>query len=120
MFNISSTLTYRVLLGDPVVNEIQTEAKDVISNEVLPAFKNLQIYLETEYTKHARQAPGISVLPQGLTMYQAYLEYHTTIEGITPGKSTFTLASNLLRATNTAAAKLDIYNEWPILNSMSG
>ena len=78
------------ILGDPVVKEIQAEAKDVISNKVLPAFKNLQIFLETEYSKQTRPGPGISVLPQGATMYQGYLEYYTTIEGITPGKATFT------------------------------
>jgi len=36
--------------------------------------------------KHVRPSPGISVLPDGLKMYQGYLEYFTTIEGITPGK----------------------------------
>lgn len=68
-----------------MVKELQAEAKDVISNEVLPAFKNLQIYVENEYMNHVRPVPGIAVLPQGDTMYQAYLEYHTSIAGITPG-----------------------------------
>ena len=84
---MSRTLTDPVIPGDPVVKEIQAEAKDVISNKVLPAFKNLQIYLETEYANHTRPGPGILVLPQGAIMYQAYLEYHTTIAGITPGKA---------------------------------
>ena len=75
------------LLGDPVVTEIQAQAEDVISNEVLPAFKLLQVFIESEYINHLRPAPGIRFLPQGPAMYQAYLDYHTGIAGITPGKN---------------------------------
>jgi uncharacterized protein (DUF885 family) len=67
------------------VTEIQNEAKEVITNEVLPAFKNMEIYILDEYMNHLRTSPGISILPGGQKMYQGYLEFHTSISNISPG-----------------------------------
>ena len=77
------------------MDELQNEAKEVISNDVLPAFKNMEIYILDEYINHLRSSPGISSLPNGLEMYQGYLEYHTTISDISPGFKDFIGFKNL-------------------------
>jgi uncharacterized protein (DUF885 family) len=50
------------------------------------AFKKLGEYLQSEYMNHLRPNPGISTLPYGDEMYQGFLEYHTSMSGLTPEK----------------------------------
>ena len=64
--------------------DIQERAKSAIQNDVLPAFQQLKIFIENVYMKITRKWPGLSYVPDGEQKYQRYLEYHTTIEGITP------------------------------------
>ena len=64
--------------------DIQERAKSAIQNDVLPAFQQLKIFVENVYMKMTRKWPGLSYVPNGEQKYQRYLEYHTTIEGITP------------------------------------
>ncbi len=45
------------------------------------AFKKLADYLQSEYMLHLRPNPGLSTLPDGLKMYQGFLEYHTSMSG---------------------------------------
>ncbi len=70
--------------------EIQTEAKHVISDFVLPAFQKLNVYIREVYMRHLRPTkatPGLLCVPNGLKMYQTLLELYTSIDGITAGKS---------------------------------
>ncbi len=68
----------------PSVVAIQKEALQVIRDEVLPAFKKLKNYVQNEYIRHLRPKIGLSSLPDGEKLYQSFLEFHTTIKGITP------------------------------------
>ena len=69
---------------ESAAQDIQESAKSTIQNDVLPAFKKLRDFVLTDYKRHTRKWPGISSVPNGEQRYQRYLEYHTTIEGITP------------------------------------
>lgn len=74
---------FQKLMGNSeAVENIKEEAKRTIHHKVIPAFEKLQSYLFDEYFMHLREFPGISSLDDDI--YQAYLEYYTTIEGITP------------------------------------
>ena len=64
--------------------DIQRKAKNVIEKELLPAFAKLKMFIENVYMKMTRKWPGLSYVPNGEQRYQRYLEYHTTIEGISP------------------------------------
>ena len=64
--------------------DIQDRAKSSIQNNVLPAYQKLKVFIEHVYMKMTRKWPGLSNVPNGEQRYQRYLEYHTTIEGITP------------------------------------
>lgn len=52
--------------------------------ELLPAYDKLDKFIQNEYMLHLRPTPGISSINNGLDYYKACLEYHTSIEGITP------------------------------------
>jgi uncharacterized protein (DUF885 family) len=78
-----------LFLDNSTIKKIQWAAKAIISKKVLPAFKKLRNYVKNEYMKHLRPGPGISAVPGGLDMYKGYLEYYTTLTGITPGKSKY-------------------------------
>ena len=94
--------------------DIQESAKVTIQNEVLPAYKKLKSFVENVYMKIARKWPGLSSVPNGEQKYQKYLEYHTTIEGITPEEVHNLGLSEVQRikklALNTAEEKLEIQN----------
>ena len=64
--------------------DVQERAKETIQNEVFPAFRKLEKFVLNEYMMHTRKWPGLASLPNGDKRYQRYLEYETTIEGITP------------------------------------
>ena len=62
--------------------ELQEKAKKIIHHKIRPAYEKLKAFLNDEYSKHLRKFPGISSLNNNI--YLKYLEYHTTIKGITP------------------------------------
>ena len=64
--------------------DVQEKAKDTIQNEVFLAFRKLEKFVLNEYMMHTRKWPGLASLQNGEKRYQRYLEYQTTIEGITP------------------------------------
>ena len=78
------------LLGSPLINNwfyFITNQKKKNLTETLNwitfdlAFKKLADYLQSEYMLHLRPNPGLSSLPDGLKMYQGFLEYHTSMSG---------------------------------------
>lgn len=52
------------------------EAK--IGQEVIPAYRRLHHYLQTEYLPQARDTVGMSELPNGASWYAYLVRYHTT------------------------------------------
>ncbi|XP_059092236.1 uncharacterized protein LOC131887623 [Tigriopus californicus] len=67
-------------LGGDKLDLMQSRAKTLIRDQVLPSFKNLANFLQSEYHKAARKEPGISSLPKGLEMYQSLVKFHTALE----------------------------------------
>ena len=63
--------------------DIESLAKKIIKDKVVPAFKKLNDFVQDEYSPKARAEPGVWSLPNGKKFYQKCLEYHTTIKGIT-------------------------------------
>lgn len=57
---------------------IKAEMLDVISKEVLPAYKRLARFLEVTYIPAGRTEPGISALPDGAKYYAFALRRTTT------------------------------------------
>ncbi len=74
---------FEKLLGDSAqVQNIQEEAKRIIHHEIMPSYESLKVFLTDEYSRHLRDLPAISSIDSEL--YEKYLEYHTSIKGITP------------------------------------
>lgn len=61
-----------------------SEAYTVIKNQILPAFKSLEIFLEGKYMKHVRKGPGLISMGnlKGEEYYQACLDHSTSIKGV--------------------------------------
>jgi hypothetical protein len=92
------------------ITEIQNEAKELISTEILPAFKNLEIFILDEYMNHVRTSPGIWALPDGSQMYKAYLEYHTSLDDITAGFFRTEVSVDICFAYLDPISKVQIYS----------
>ena len=55
-------------------------AKKVISEKVVPEFKRIKNFFETEYLPSARESIGVSETPNGREYYQNLLNYYTTLD----------------------------------------
>ncbi len=52
---------------------------------MLPAFQELRDFVHGEYSNNLRHGPGIiDSCHDGKELYQAFIDYHTTAEGMTP------------------------------------
>lgn len=67
-------------LGGDKLDLIQSRAKTLIRDQVMPAFKNLADFLQTKYFEAARTELAISSLPNGLEMYQRLVKFNTALE----------------------------------------
>ena len=54
-----------------------------VSDQVLPAYRRLAAFLQTDYLPKALEAPGRWALKDGDRLYASELQYHTTVE-VTP------------------------------------
>ncbi len=57
--------------------------KSSIMNDLVPSYKKLADFLQTEYLPKARSTSGINALPQGKEMYAYFVKYWTTTD-LTP------------------------------------
>lgn len=53
-------------------------AKEVIKNKVIPEFKTIKTFFETEYLPKTRTTLGISKTPNGKAYYQNRIDFYTT------------------------------------------
>lgn len=60
--------------------ELKQLYMDAITNDIIPSYKKLAVYLEKEYLPRARKSSGISALPGGKAMYSYLVKYYTTTE----------------------------------------
>lgn len=61
-------------------DSIQEAAREAISNNVIPEFKRIKKFFETEYFPNTRKSLGASELPNGEEYYDYLLEYYTTLD----------------------------------------
>lgn len=55
-------------------------AKKAISEKVVPQYKRIKKFFETEYLPAARESIGVSETPNGREYYQNLLNYYTTLD----------------------------------------
>ncbi len=71
--NLPSTLTAKQ--RDSVLNA----AEIAIRTNVVPQFRRIKNFFETEYLPKARNSVGVSEIPRGKEYYQNRLDYYTTL-----------------------------------------
>ncbi|WP_074407154.1 DUF885 domain-containing protein [Aquimarina megaterium] len=59
-------------------DSIHNAAKEVIKNKVIPQFKRIKTFFETEYLPKTRTAIGVSQTPNGKAYYQNRINFYTT------------------------------------------
>ena len=59
-------------------DSLQLAARDVVNNEVIPAFKSVKEFFETTYYPSTRKTIGVSQTPNGSDYYQSRIDFYTT------------------------------------------
>lgn len=59
-------------------DSLLTAAKKVIEDSVIPTFKGIKAFFETEYLPASRDAIGVSAQPGGAEFYQNRINFYTT------------------------------------------
>ena len=59
-------------------DSVLTAAKNVIEQKVVPEFKRIKTFFETEYFPKTRTTLGVSETPNGVTYYQNRINFYTT------------------------------------------
>ena len=65
-------------INDLQKDSIITQAKLAVGNKVIPQFKRIKEFFETEYIPNTRETIGVSEIPNGLKYYQNRINYYTT------------------------------------------
>lgn len=59
-------------------DSLQTQARKIISTQVIPSYKDIKKFFEEEYYPKARKSLGASEWPNGKAYYEALVKHHTT------------------------------------------
>lgn len=59
-------------------DSVLTAAQTAISESVIPTFKKIKAFFETEYLPQTREAIGVSTTPNGAEFYQNRIDFYTT------------------------------------------
>jgi prolyl oligopeptidase len=59
-------------------NQIIDNAKELITNKIIPAYQELNAYLKNEYLPKSRDSIGLDGVPNGKEWYEYVTRYHTT------------------------------------------
>lgn len=70
-------------IGNTLRDSIHMAARKLISDSVVPAFREIKAFFENEYIPKTREAIGLSSVPGGKELYQNRINYYTTGEGYT-------------------------------------
>ncbi len=70
-------------LPEPLRAEIKRQGLETMDTIVMPAYRRLLNFMETDYLPKARPNIGLSSLPGGAAQYEALVKYYTTLD-ITP------------------------------------
>lgn len=60
-------------------DSVLSAAEIAIKNNVIPQFRRIKKFFETEYLPNARTSVGVSEIPRGREYYQNRLDYYTTL-----------------------------------------
>lgn len=61
-------------------DSVLNEAEIAIKTKVIPQFKRIKQFFETEYLPKARETVGVSAIPNGREYYQNRLDFYTTLD----------------------------------------
>lgn len=61
-------------------DSLLTAARAAIENSVIPSFKRVKTFFETEYLPKTRTTLGVSETPNGKAYYQNRIRYYTTLD----------------------------------------
>lgn len=64
-------------------DSVTIAAQQIILDKVVPAFKKIKLFFETEYIPATRTAIGVSETPNGSAFYQNRINYYTTTDAYT-------------------------------------
>ncbi|TRY62907.1 hypothetical protein TCAL_05766 [Tigriopus californicus] len=70
--------------GEEVVTKLQEEAKVVISEQVIPAYKKLDDFIQSRYYNYLRPSIAVSSINNGVEFYQEALDFHFSLDSVTP------------------------------------
>ncbi|NCX30244.1 MAG: DUF885 domain-containing protein [Proteobacteria bacterium] len=59
-------------------NQLIKDAKELISNKIIPAYQELNEFLKNEYLPKSRDSIGLDGVPDGKKWYEYVARYHTT------------------------------------------
>jgi uncharacterized protein (DUF885 family) len=68
------------ILSEAQKDSVLTAAENAISSNVIPQFKRIKTFFETEYLPNTRKSLGVSEIPNGKEYYQNRLDYYTTLD----------------------------------------
>jgi len=79
-FYYSTFLKLPTQLSQEEIDSIQTAAKEVILENVIPSFKSIKTFFEDEYYPNTRKSIGISDTPNGKAYYQTRIDFFSTLD----------------------------------------
>ena len=79
-FYYSTFLKLPTQLSQEEIDSIQTAAKEVILENVIPSFKFIKTFFEDEYYPNTRKSIGISNIPNGKAYYQTRIDFFSTLD----------------------------------------
>ena len=59
-------------------NQLIKDAKELITNKIIPAYQDLNAFLKNEYLPQSRDSIGLDGVPNGKEWYEYVARYHTT------------------------------------------
>jgi uncharacterized protein (DUF885 family) len=59
-------------------NQLIKDAKELITNKIIPAYQDLNTFLKNEYLPQSRDSIGLDGVPNGKEWYEYVARYHTT------------------------------------------
>jgi len=79
-FYYSTFLKLPTQLSQEEIDSIQTAAKEVILENIIPSFKSIKKFFEDEYYPNTRKSIGISDTPNGKAYYQTRIDFFSTLK----------------------------------------
>ncbi|WP_419147612.1 DUF885 domain-containing protein [Pseudoalteromonas 'SMAR'] len=66
--------------SDDEKEQLTTQYQDMVMNTLVPAYRDMSHFLNTEYLPNSRDSVGYSALPNGKAWYEYQIANHTTLD----------------------------------------